>query len=101
MEEQAIRLIITAIIILLLSALCTGLIFYPLVKNNTFLLKYKYIIVIFSIILFLSSLNSFMRNFDYNQDPDYNASDTYNMLLFSWCALSISLFLIIFIHKKV
>ena len=98
---SALEFFIIAIVILGISAVITALIFYPLVKNNNFLIKNKFIFLIISLIFFIVSLISFGRNFDTQQDPNYDPNITSNMLLVSWCSLSVSLFLIFFIHKKV
>ena len=88
------------IVTLLIFSLLTGLVFYPLTKNISFVLKNKYIILLISLMFFIPSLISLGRNIDSKQDPDYNADNTYIILLISWCFLSASLFLIFFNHKK-
>jgi len=97
---EAISFFFTLIVTLVIFSLLTGLVFYPLTKNISFVLKYKYIILLISLMFFIPSLISLGRNIDSQQDPDYNADNTYNILLISWCFLSTSLFLIFFNHKK-
>ena len=97
---EAISFFFTLIVTLVIFSLLTGLVFYPLTKNISFVLKYKYIILLISLMFFIPSLISLGRNIDSQQDPDYNADNTYIILLISWCFLSTSLFLILFNHKK-
>ena len=89
--------------VLLIFSLITGLIFYPLAnyKYFSFLNVHKVRLLILSLIVFIVTLISFLRNFDNQQDPDYNSEYTYIVLITSWCCFSAFLFLIIFNRKKV
>ena len=99
--NNSLQLFFELLVIFIITLTISGFIFYPLVKNNTYIINNKYYIFVISLILFIAALFSYLPTVEYNPDVQNNKGDmSLNLLKGSFVALSVSTFLILFVHKK-